>query len=107
EMESGNFQISMDQAALEADSRFKINTFTKSGEWVRNNLNIQLLGENIETWLNGLYLTRENQHVDNHTFVDHKFPNCVSHELYKGILGGQSTAVFNGKVHVRRAAQKT
>ena len=45
--------------------------------------------------------------MDNHTFVDHKFPHCVSHELYKGILGGQSTAVFNGKVHVRRAAQKT
>lgn len=107
EMENGNFQIATDQVALEANSNFKINTFTKKGDWVRNNLNIQLNGENIETWLNGLYLLKGNQHVDNHTYVDHFVPNCVSHELYKGILNDKSTGVFNGKVFVHKDAQKT
>lgn len=107
ESESGNFQIHTDQVSLKSDCRFKINSFIKSGDWVRNNLNIQLNGENIETWLNGLYLLKGSQHVDNHTFVDHFKPNCVSHELYKGVLDGRSTAVFNGKVFVHKDAQKT
>ncbi len=45
--------------------------------------------------------------VDNHTVIDHAKPHCPSHELYKGILGGKSTRVFNGKILVRQDAQKT
>ena len=54
-----------------------------------------------------LYLAKGKQHVDNHTVLDHKQPNCESHELYKGILNENSTGVFNGRVLVRQAAQKT
>ena len=82
-------------------------TFTLSGSLVRNNLNIVLDGEGIESHLYGLYLTNENQVVDNHTVVDHRKPNCNSNELYKGIIDGKSTATFNGKIFVRRDAQKT
>jgi len=39
--------------------------------------------------------------------VDHRKPNCNSNELYKGIIDGNSTATFNGKVFVRKDAQKT
>jgi Fe-S cluster assembly protein SufD len=45
--------------------------------------------------------------VDNHTAIDHSKPNCVSHELYKSILDGKSRGVFNGKIFVRKDAQKT
>ena len=47
------------------------------------------------------------QHVDNHTVIDHAKPHCASHELYKGILDGQARGVFNGKIFVRQDAQKT
>jgi Fe-S cluster assembly protein SufD len=47
-----------------------------------------------------------NQHVDNHTLVDHKVAHCESHELYKGVVNDKATAVFNGKVFVRKDAQK-
>ncbi len=63
--------------------------------------------ERIESHLFGLYLPNEKQHVDNHTLVDHKKPNCESNELYKGIAKGKSTGVFNGKIFVRKDAQKT
>jgi Fe-S cluster assembly protein SufD len=82
-------------------------TFTLSGALVRNNLNIVLDDEGIESHLNGLYLTNENQVVDNHTLVDHRKPKCNSNELYKGIIDGKSTATFNGKIFVRKDAQKT
>lgn len=107
--DEGNYkyQIATEQVRQEGNSYFKINTFTLSGELVRNNLNISLNGEHTETFLNGLYPLKGKQHVDNHTYVLHREPNCVSHELYKGILDDTSTAVFNGKVYVHQDAQKT
>ncbi|MGH7928632.1 MAG: SufB/SufD family protein, partial [Candidatus Binatia bacterium] len=54
-----------------------------------------------------LYLTDGNQHVDNHTEIDHARPRAASRELYKGILRGRARGVFNGKIIVRKAAQKT
>ena len=57
--------------------------------------------------LNGLYLTRERQHIDNAIRVVHAAPGSVSNQFYKGVLDGQSRAVFAGKIVVARDAQKT
>ena len=102
-----SFQIATEQVTQADDSTFKINTFTLNGAIVRNNLNIDSLGKNTMTYLNGLYPLKGKQHVDNHTYLLHREPNGESHELYKGILGDASTGVFNGKVFVHREAQKT
>ena len=56
----------------------------------RNDINAMLDGEGAECTLNGLYLTTGEQHVDNHTTLDHAKPHCPSHELYKGVLDGRS-----------------
>jgi Fe-S cluster assembly protein SufD len=69
-------------------------------------LNIRVNGQNCETNLNSAYILKENQLVDNHTVVDHRVANCVSNELYKGVIDDKATAVFNGKVFVRPDAQK-
>lgn len=100
------FQYTYEHVNQDADSQFTINTFTLNGGWVRNNLNINVNGQNCETHLNGAYILKGQQHVDNHTVVDHKVAHCQSNELYKGVLDGKSTAVFNGKVFVRKDAQK-
>lgn len=102
-----SFQIATEQVVQHDDSTFKINTFTLNGLIVRNNLNIDSLGKNTMTYLNGLYPLKGKQHVDNHTYLLHREPNGESHELYKGIMGDSSTGVFNGKVFVHREAQKT
>ncbi len=90
-----------------ANSVVNTGTFTLNGGFVRNNLTIVLDAENCESNLNGLYIPNKKQHVDNHTLVDHKKPNCNSNELYKGVAMDESTAVFNGKIFVRKDAQKT
>lgn len=74
---------------------------------LRNNLNVSLNGENIESHLYGLYLAGGKQLVDNHTIVDHLKPHCHSNELYKGVMKDEAVAIFNGKVMVRKDAQKT
>jgi Fe-S cluster assembly protein SufD len=90
----------------EKDSTFTINTITLDGALVRNNLTIAVDGQNSETNLSGAYVLKGKQHVDNHTVVDHKVAHCQSNELYKGVIDDQATAVFNGKVFVRKDAQK-
>ena len=102
-----NFSIATEQVYQEANSNFTINTATFNGALVRNNLNIEVDASNCETNLNGLYLGKNKDHIDNHTVVDHKKPHCNSNEIYRGILDDESTGVFNGKVFVRQDAQKT
>jgi Fe-S cluster assembly protein SufD len=106
EENDSTFHIATEQVAQGQDSNFTINTITLNGALVRNNLNIDVNGQNCETHLNGAYILNGNQHVDNHTIVDHKVAHCESNELYKGVIDGKATAVFNGKVFVRKDAQK-
>ena len=101
------YLLSTTNSVQKKQSVFSTNTFTLSGSLVRNNLTMVLDGEFIESHLNGLYLTNGNQIVDNHTLVDHQKPNCNSNELYKGIIEDKSSATFNGKIFVRKDAQKT
>ena len=73
----------------------------------REEVTTVLDGEGAEGYLYGLYVTHGRQLLDNHTTIDHAHPHCSSREFYKGILDGKSTAVFNGKILVRKDAQKT
>jgi Fe-S cluster assembly protein SufD len=73
----------------------------------RNDLHALLDGEGSDLTLNGLYVVRGTQHVDHHTLIDHKEPQCTSRELYKGVLDDESSGVFNGRIVVRKKAQKT
>jgi Fe-S cluster assembly protein SufD len=88
-------------------SRFSSHSFALGGRLVRNDAFAILDGEGGDCTLNGLYLADRDRLVDNHTSIDHAKPHCGSHEVYKGILGGTSRAVFNGKIIVRQDAQKT
>lgn len=100
-------QINTTHISQDNNSTANIFTITCSGGLIRNNLNIVVDGSGCETHLNGLYLIKGTQHVDNHTLVDHCKPHSHSNELYKGIMSDKSTGVFNGKVFVRQDAQKT
>ena len=90
----------------EADSVSCINTLIFGGGFIRNNLNFEQNGQNAESNMNGISILNGSQFVDNHTYVDHKSPNCRSNELYKGIYLDNSTGVFNGKILVRKDSQK-
>ncbi|MFN0157918.1 MAG: Fe-S cluster assembly protein SufD [Bacteroidota bacterium] len=88
-------------------SNFTSNSIALGGALVRNNVTVVLDDEGCESTLNGLSLAMHQQLVDNHTTIDHAKPHCNSHELYKSILDGKSRGVFNGKIFVRKDAQKT
>lgn len=81
--------------------------FSLDGNVVRNNSIFSIEEEFCESNFYGLYFPNEKSLIDNHTVADHKVANCVSNELYKGIIGDQGKGVFNGKIYVRQDAQKT
>ena len=90
-----------------AGSSYVANSISLGGSIVRNTVTARLDDERCECTLNGLSLATGRQLVDNHTVIDHAKPNCVSHELYKSVLDGRAKGVFNGKIFVRKDAQKT
>jgi Fe-S cluster assembly protein SufD len=105
--EDGHFDFNEERIFQDQQSNFEINTISLKGSFIRNDLSAQVLGEHAETKLNGAYLLNATQHVANYTTIDHQVPNCESFETYKGLIDDQATAVFNGKVFVRKDAQKT
>jgi Fe-S cluster assembly protein SufD len=100
------WHISTLQATLGRSTSFSTHSISIGGALVRNDVNATL-AEGTDATLNGLYLVNGTQHVDNHTIIDHAKPHATSHELYKGILDDKAAAVFNGRIIVRKDAQKT
>lgn len=100
-------QVNTIQVSVARYANFTTSTFTFNGALVRNNLNVVLNSDLCESHLNGLFVSSGTKLIDNHTLVDHQKPNCESNELYKGIAKDKSTGIFNGKIFVRKDAQKT
>jgi Fe-S cluster assembly protein SufD len=103
----GPADINVDGVTVAAKGRFSIDTTTLYGPLVRNELNVSLAGPEAHAELNGVYLLDGNAHCDNHSYIGHDVPDCTSDELYKGIVAGKATGVFNGKVFVKPDAQRT
>lgn len=105
-VENQNYIIYNQSIHQYKDSFFNINTASIKGTIVRNNLNIYTKEPGTETHLNGVFVASKQNHIDNHTIVDHLAPNCNSNEHYKGVMAKNGVGVFNGKVMVRPGAQK-
>ncbi len=101
------FHIASTHSVQGRDSRYTAHNVSLGGRLARQDIRAILDGEGSDCRLNGLYMTRDSQHVDNHTLLDHARPHCHSHELYKGILDDRSRSVFSGRIVVRPGAQKT
>lgn len=91
----------------ESNSKLKINVLTFNGGIIRNEFNIDLIGEGADADVSGIYLMDKKQHVDNQVMLKHSAPNCTSNEMFKGVLDESASAVFNGYIYVARDAQKT
>lgn len=77
------------------------------GALVRHNVHPVLAGEGGECLINGLYVGKGRQHLDNYMRVEHASPHCASRQFYNGILDGGAHGVFHGRIIVHKDAQKT
>jgi Fe-S cluster assembly protein SufD len=77
------------------------------GALVRNNVHPVLAGEGAECLINGLFIGKERQQLDNYMLVEHASPHCSSRQFYNGILDDHAHGVFHGRIIVHKDAQKT
>ena len=102
-----NYHIAMLAAKQATDSQWHTNLISLGGKLARHDVHSRLEGEQSHTTMDGLYILTADQHCDFHTRIDHLVPHTTSDEIFKGVLDGNSHAVFNGKVLVHKDAQKT
>ncbi len=101
------FHVATIACEQQRSSRFYSCSAAAGGALARTEITSALLGEGADAQLFGAYVARGRQHVDHTTFLDHAVAHCTSNELYKGVMGDMARGVFNGKILVRKDAQKT
>lgn len=77
------------------------------GAVARDDLSVLLAGSYADAKLCGAYAAHGYQHMDTTITMDHAVPHCTSAQVYKGVLADHGRGVFQGKVTVRKDAQKT
>ncbi|MCK4923149.1 MAG: Fe-S cluster assembly protein SufD [Bacteroidales bacterium] len=100
-------QITNTYIHQEQDSVVTSNTISLHGGIIRNNIKVNMEGENCENNCLGLFFADKEQIVDNFIYINHLKPNCTSNQLYKGILDDTARGAFTGRIHVWPDAQKT
>ena len=101
------FHLAFQHARVGRSAAFDSSSLAFGGGLVRNDTVALLDGEGADCTLDGLYVASGTQFMDNHMRVEHRQPNGTSHQLYKGVLDDRARSVFNGRIYVHRAAQKT
>ena len=88
-------------------SRFSAHSVALGAALARHEVQVALEAPEAQVVLNGLYLPRGRQLLDNPTTIEHAAPHCTSRELYKGVVDGHGRGVFDGHIVVQPGAMKT
>lgn len=101
------FNYGVTEASVGRAARYDATSINLGGAITRHDIEVSFNAEGGEASVDGLYMLSGSQHHDTHSIIDHKVPNCTSHQSYKGVLNDTSRGVFNGKVFVREGASGT
>lgn len=102
--ESNALHIGLVDANIDRSASFNHFLIDLNRKMSRNNLEVNLLAENASCNVYGAYYTKNDEHSDSTTKINHVVSNTFSEQLYKGILANDSSAAFTGKVHVAKDA---
>jgi len=94
-------------ATVGAHAKFESFALVCEAATLRQQYFVEYAGEHSEIGLRGVNLLGGSEHSDVTLVMDHAVPHGVSREMFKNIIGGEATGVFQGKVIVRKYAQKT
>jgi len=87
----------------------QLNTFNLAlgSDLIRNDILVTHQDSLSHSEIAGVYVPNDNEVVDFHTCVEHAVPHCTTNEVFRGIMADKSKAVFNGRIHIHKDAQKT
>lgn len=93
--------VSMDAANLD------VGTLSLGAASARQELRVDFTSEGGQARFDGIQLAAGKQVLDTRTFMDHRQGHSESEQRYRGVLAAGARGAFEGKVLVRRHAQKT
>ena len=82
-------------------SNVLIDGITLTNGFTRNDYHIDVDGEHCNTQLLGMAIATGEQHIDNHTLINHNAPRCQSNEMFKYVLNDNAVGAFAGKILVK------
>jgi Fe-S cluster assembly protein SufD len=94
-------------ARLGTESVFKSFTLTANGVLTRNEMVVELTGDDAMAHVAGACVGDGDFHHDDTVFITHDALNCESRQVFKKVLRNGATGVFQGKILVKDGAQKT
>lgn len=94
-------------ARLGSESVFKSFTLTANGVLTRNEMVVELTGDDAIAHVAGACVGDGDFHHDDTVFITHDALNCESRQVFKKVLRNGATGVFQGKILVKEGAQKT
>lgn len=95
------------RVSLKRDSLFKSINVNDGAATYRQDYRVELLQENAEVELDGVWMLCDKRESHVNVLVDHQAPNCRSRQMFKGVLRDVSRSSFEGKILVRQKAQQT
>lgn len=105
--DSDAYHLGRTAVAAEASSRYESFILSLGGALVRREAVVRLEEAGASAVVDGAYGLSGTQHSDIASEILHLAPDTVSNQTVKGVLGGESRGVFQGRVHVARVAQRT
>ncbi len=115
QLEHYRFALQTSAAMVVGGSHFKLGNRSRLNSTVvgfgsqlsRVDVDVHHAGEYAEAKLNAIYLLDNNELFDLHSTIEHAVPHCITEENVRGIVADKARAVFNGRIHIHRDAQKT
>jgi Fe-S cluster assembly protein SufD len=101
------FHLATIRAKIAAGAAYESFTAAIGAKLSRAEFHATLMGPGAKTHLNAAQLLGGQQHGDFTSIVRHDAPNCASRQTVKSVLSGHARGVFQGRIEVARAAQKT
>lgn len=115
ELEHYRFALQSGDAMNIGGSHFRLKDQSKlnstivgfGSELSRVDVDVLHEGQHADAKMNVVYLLDGSELFDLHSNVEHRVPHSTTEQNVRGIVADQSTAVFNGRIHIHPDAQKT
>ena len=102
-----NLKYSLNNIDQERNSISETFIFSAGSNYFKNEINCNLSGEYSSAFINGIFSLKNNQQHEIRSTVNHLVENTKSYQLIKSVLGKNSKAAYQGRIHVDSKAQKT
>lgn len=100
-------QVGGSHFSLQARANLNSTFVSYGSELSRVDVDIIHAGQHAHAKMNAIYLLAEGELFDMHSTIEHAVPNGTTQENARGIIGDRARAVFSGRIHIHRDAQKT